>query len=77
MLARVCMAMVQEAGGGSLLAPHMNIQPLQFPVDNFICIGELSQAALLQWLFLLSPPPSMHLEQTFKPYRSSCQAPAL
>lgn len=29
----------QESGEGSLLPPHMDIKPLLFPVDNFICIG--------------------------------------
>ncbi len=30
---------LQESGEGSLLPPHMDIKPLLFPVDNFICIG--------------------------------------
>ena len=37
---RPCRMTLQEPGEGSLLAPHMNIKPLLFPVDNFICIGE-------------------------------------
>ena len=39
--AMVCIA-AQETGEDGLLAPHMHIKPLLFPVDNFICIGERS-----------------------------------
>ena len=31
---------VQGTDEGGLLPPHMDIKPLLFPVDNFICIGE-------------------------------------
>lgn len=53
---KICENVLQEQSGGSLLAPHMHIKPLLFPVDNFICIGT---AVTLIRSVLLSPQSAL------------------
>ncbi|KAL0042774.1 hypothetical protein WJX79_010528 [Trebouxia sp. C0005] len=50
----------QESGEGSLLPPHMDIKPLLFPVDNFICIG--SPLGLIYNLYQPYDPVAYRME---------------